>query len=47
VDRLIPVDVARRLYEAIREDAEARPDPEQPDEVHALDLVLFEIEMAS
>jgi hypothetical protein len=47
VDRLIPVDVARRLYEALRDDAEARPDPDNPMELPALDIVLYELEMVS
>ncbi len=47
MQRLVPVDVALKLYQAIRDDAAARPDPEQPDELAALDIVLFELEMAS
>lgn len=43
---MIPVDVAMALYDALRADAVARPDPEQPDEVNALDIVLYELEMS-
>lgn len=44
--RLVPVPVAIKLVEAMRESVEADPCPHHPDELERLDVTLWQLEMA-